>query len=1159
MKTQAFVASVFLAIITLLVLLAPGGEPVAAQRPQPTSTPRPAVKKPTAKPNNVGMPKSQQAQNVELVGQIGGAIGGVAVLGNYAYVGQGPRLVILNVSDPTGPTVLGQTNVLPGVVIDVAVAGNYAYVADYDGGLRIISAADPSHPTEVGFYNTPGLAYGVAVVGNYAYVATVNFSGLLIIDVSNPAAPSEVAFYGTPDWSMDVVVAGSYAYIAAFGAGLRIINVSDPAHPTEVGYYVTPGSVYGVAVAGNYAYVAAWDKGLRIINISDPAHSTEVGSYSTLWYANDVAVAGNYAYVADSGGRLRIIDVSNPATPSEIGFYDTPGGDTRGGVAVAGNYVYVADLYMGLRIISVANPVAPTEVGYYYTLGMAYGVAVAGNYAYVTDAQGGLHVINVANPSTPIGVGFYDTPMSAQGVAVAGNYAYVASYGGGLHIINISDPTHPAEVGFYSTDQSKWVLDVAVAGNYAYATDPTDGGWPGLHVINVSNPSAPSEAVFYQTMGSPNGVAVVGDYAYVADSSFSPSSSSGLQIINVSDPSHPTEVGFYNTPWPAHSVAVSGNYAYVTGGSFSPSFSGGLQIINVSDPSHPTEVGFYNTPCPAYSVAVAGNYAYVTAWDDSLRIINVSDPVHPAEVGYYVTLGTANSVVTAGDYAYVADEGGGLVILRFTPTYSIGFFPNSNGYQFPNYGGVTLSDFTITDMRRMFGDSAVCVMVGTNCNPRPDAVKWNNTVNQMMSGGHCDGFTTTALRFFKGIDIPSSFQAGANVTHDLLLANARRNIAYYWALQVPNPVAAARSQALQKTPNQVFAQLDSAMSGGASDPTTLIVYNSNGTSGHSILPYAIENQGGGTYWIDVYDNNYPNDATRHVVLNTTSNTWSYNLGGSVGTWSGNATTHSLGAIPLSTYAQQPQCPWCSGGSSSQVSLNGKGHLLITNSQGQRIGYVGSQFVDEIPSAFGSVPPGGLGIPEEPIYTLPVTDTYSTLLDGQILTQTQTVAVTQFGPGYADSADGVTLQPTSHDTLIFASDGTQLGYHSSDTKPVTLTLALDGATQSNQFQIKGVNVGTGQVITTSVDTVQGKLVLNDSQDGGSTYALNITRVTGGGTQIFAHSGIPLSATDTQYLNYGAWNGSGPMTLQIDQGSQGRISQTVTLTNQASIMYLPFIRK
>ena len=108
----------------------------------------------------------QEAQNVALVGQIGGESYAVAVQGNFAYLGMGQTLVILNISDPTHPSAAGQMGILPEVVEGVAVAGSYAYVADGIGGLRIINVSDPAHPTEAGFYITPGSAYGVAVAAN---------------------------------------------------------------------------------------------------------------------------------------------------------------------------------------------------------------------------------------------------------------------------------------------------------------------------------------------------------------------------------------------------------------------------------------------------------------------------------------------------------------------------------------------------------------------------------------------------------------------------------------------------------------------------------------------------------------------------------------------------------------------------------------------------------------------------------------------------------------------------------------------------------------------------------------------------------------------------------------------------------------------------------
>jgi len=428
-----------------------------------------------------GTTTAADAQNVEFVGQIGGESYAVAVQGDYAYLGVGPRLVVLDISNPANPTLAGQTEVLPDIVWGVAVAGNYAYVADDEGGLRIINVSDPAAPSEAGFYDTPGDARGVAVAGNYAYIAD-HYKGLRIINVTDPAAPSEAGFYDTSWYAKGVAVAGNYAYVAAVGAGLRIINISDPAAPSEVGFYYTPGEALGVAVTGNYAYVAVKYVGsLRIINVSNPAAPTEAGFYGTpAGLAYGVAVAGNYAYVADGYDGLRIINVSNPAAPTEAGFYDM--GYAKD-VAVAGNYAYVAD-GGSLRIINVSSPTAPTEAGSYGTLWDARGVAVAGDYAYVANWYG-LHIINVSNPVTPTLAGFYDTPGSARGVAVAGNYAYVAD-GVSLRIIDVSNPAALTEAGFYDTPGGAY--GVAVAGNYTYVAD----GEGGLFILRFTGGPGPT-------------------------------------------------------------------------------------------------------------------------------------------------------------------------------------------------------------------------------------------------------------------------------------------------------------------------------------------------------------------------------------------------------------------------------------------------------------------------------------------------------------------------------------------------------------------------------------------------------------------------------------------------------------------------------------------
>jgi len=94
--------------------------------------------------------RAQSGQNVDYVGHLGGITEAVFVAGNYAYIGEGPRLTILDITTPTSPTVVGKSAPMPDIVRDVYVSGNYAYVADDYEGLRIVDISTPTSPTEVG-------------------------------------------------------------------------------------------------------------------------------------------------------------------------------------------------------------------------------------------------------------------------------------------------------------------------------------------------------------------------------------------------------------------------------------------------------------------------------------------------------------------------------------------------------------------------------------------------------------------------------------------------------------------------------------------------------------------------------------------------------------------------------------------------------------------------------------------------------------------------------------------------------------------------------------------------------------------------------------------------------------------------------------------------
>jgi hypothetical protein len=332
---------------------------------------------------------------------------------------------------------------------------------------------------------------------------------------------------------------------------------------------------------------------------------------------------------------------------------------------------------------------------------------------------------------------------------------------------------------------------------------------------------------------------------------------------------------------------------------------------------------------------------------------------------------------------------------------------------------------------------------------------------------------------------------------------------------------------------------------------------------HSVVPYRLEDQGDGSWYVWVYDPNQPGDLQPYVEINEEGllpGSFTYHdhrlpaskVGISCWPWTRVAT------CSISGYRETQDCPdFPPFGSARlalaadsriiEVLLNGAGHLLISDSVGRRVGYADGQVMNEIPAAEVLLVPGGL-VPVEPIYYLPFTDTYTILLDGQTLTQTERAVITQFGPGYALSVEEIPLEPNAQDHLSFASDGTHITFSPGNSKEVNLTLAHDSADYSDGFYVKGMDVSAGQAVTLTNDVTAGRLAFANAQSTGS-YNLEIARInTTWGERTFTHTNVGVAASDTQYLQYGSWDGSGPMTLSVDHGSDGTVDETVTLENQ-----------
>ncbi len=633
--------------------------------------------------------------NVELVGHIGGAVRAVFAQGNRVYIGQGPRLVVLDISNPTAPALMGQSAPGSEIVQDVYVAGNYAFVVGREEGLRVIDVSNPAAPAQVGAVAL-GLhesARRVTVAGNYAYVSI--YSGFLIIDVSNPAAPTLRGRYSAGAGPVGgLAVMGNYVYVpaSAYG-GAQVVDVSNPKQPFKVTSMVgIGGSPNEVTIIGQYAYVIADSfgspGGLFVFDISDPAAPLYVRSYSFYGYDHS-AVAGSVLYLLGGGG-LTAVDMAGPAAPMHLGAYSV--NDEACDVAVAGGLAYVAEGRAGLRVVDVSQTMA--ESGYYYPPAEAKKVVASEQYVYMTTQRSyenrALRIVDVSNPAAPLERGVYQPPASRYIVDIGadGSRVYLIEDENSdrfLRVIDVSNPDAPLELGAIGGDIWNSPDVLAVSGNYAY----TVGHYDTFRVIDVSTPTSPT-MVATGTLRAYD-MAVAGHYAYLAMDY-----PGGLRVLDIQTPTTPVEIGAYTPANPnsqTRGVVVEGHYAYLDE-------PGRVAILNVSDPAHPSLVGSYETDGnvagiaadtlyvatdgiqavdvsnPAQpterarsrwfgELAVAGNHAYIAAGWNGLRVLDVSGLALPARSGAYnLPPGDARHVTVAGSHAYVADADGGLKVVE---------------------------------------------------------------------------------------------------------------------------------------------------------------------------------------------------------------------------------------------------------------------------------------------------------------------------------------------------------------------------------------------------------------------------------------------------------------------------------------------------------------
>jgi hypothetical protein len=143
-------------------------------------------------------------------------------------------------------------------------------------------------------------------------------------------------------------------------------------------------------------------------------------------------------------------------------------------------------------------------------------------------------------------------------------------------------------------------------------------------------------------------------------------------------------------------------------------------------------------------------------------------------------------------------------------------------------------------------------------------------------GGNCYGFAATSSLFDKGVLQHSNYQAGVRTTFNFGFPRTNRALLELIELyQISQSLTEVSRAARANTNNYNGLIVAMHNADGTVKRNGLIVSVRNSDGGHAVIAYDIRNVGNGIYSLSIYDNNYPNDRNRTMVVDTARLAWTY--------------------------------------------------------------------------------------------------------------------------------------------------------------------------------------------------------------------------------------------------------------------------------------------
>lgn len=558
--------------------------------------------------------------NIKFESNEGGALTAFEVSGNYAYLGEGVSLKILDVSADSDPPVVGQAFIQDlGQIRDIAIVGTVAFVVS-DFHFAAFSIANPVAPNLLSRVAIES-ANNIQIIGTKAYVGTKK-QGIVVVDISNPRDLRLQADQTIPINASNLRSSGTLLFAFAFDNTTKLIDINTGAVLSSI----TPPTPNPPSRSYRHSDAIVRD-GIAFL-LHDERHSQA-----------QVAVGTDPSRQIPKG--FDVVDISNPSAPVLLRSFglELPMNPSLSGFFLEGNTLYL-NTGSDLSRYDISDPSNPIPLDT-LIVNQALGEFVIANnriYAFYFDqlfgASGYLHII-AFNPNAESGlplIGKY----TQQNLAGESSLQVI---GDKLHSLNriydISTPTQLKLLGSMPIEPD--VPEYYVISDTLRYVTANDFDKYHFSIYDQSDPSNIKLVASTIISGTFSyDIDIAGKYSFVA-------SDLGLQVIDLGNQANPHLVGTIHNGTKVFQVEVEGSLAYLIDDQKK------LTIYDISDPLNATAVGSITLPFAEAALLVQDGYAYAYATSEQgggILAIDISQAASPTIVGHFANKdGSAERIV----------------------------------------------------------------------------------------------------------------------------------------------------------------------------------------------------------------------------------------------------------------------------------------------------------------------------------------------------------------------------------------------------------------------------------------------------------------------------------------------------------------------------------